>query len=150
MRAQIVEGEDLDSARRKLSEAVAQHVPDPSERECVEPRLAHLLGLEERQVHEREDLFAGWRLFFERLAEQTPVVLVFDDMHWTDPSLLDFVEYLLEWSRNLAAVGGEPEDQLEPLLTALVRKEMLSLQSDPRSPERGQCGFLQDLVRFVA
>jgi hypothetical protein len=51
-------------------------------------------------VHEREDLFAGWRLFFERMAEVNPVVLVFDDMHWANPSLLDFVEYLLEWSRN--------------------------------------------------
>ena len=36
------------------------------------------------------------------------------------------------------------------MLTALVRKEILSLQADPRSPERGQYGFLQDLLRQVA
>jgi hypothetical protein len=32
----------------------------------------------------------------------------------------------------------------------LVRKEMLSIQADPRSPEHGQYTFLQDLVRRVA
>ena len=40
--------------------------------------------------------------------------------------------------------------ELEPLLAGLVRKEVLGVQSDPRSPERGQYGFLQDLVRHVA
>jgi tetratricopeptide (TPR) repeat protein len=50
----------------------------------------------------------------------------------------------------VAKVGGEPEERLEPSLAALVRKEVLSIQSDPRSPERGQYVFLQDLVRFVA
>ena len=288
MRAEIVEGEEPNAARAKLSEAVAEQVPDPGEREWVEPRLAQLLGLEERQVHEREDLFAGWRLFFERMAEQNPVVLVFEDIHWADASLLEFVEYLLEWSRShrifvltlarpefverhpqwgagkrnftslaleplpeaamesllsgvvpglpeglraqilaraegvplyavetvrmlldrglleregevyrptgpiealdvpetlhaliaarldglepeerrllqdasvvgktfvkqaLAAVSDVPAEALDRLLAGLVRKEVLSLHSDPRSPERGQYGFLQDLVRYVA
>ena len=39
---------------------------------------------------------------------------------------------------------------VQPLLTELVRKEVLSVQADPRSPERGQYGFLQDLVKRVA
>ena len=39
---------------------------------------------------------------------------------------------------------------IEPLLAALVRKEVLGVQADPRSPEHGQYGFLQDLVRHVA
>ena len=67
--------------------------------QLVEPRLAHLLGLARRSSRDREDLFAAWRLFFERLAEHDPTVLVFEDMQWADASLLDFVEYLLEWSR---------------------------------------------------
>src|SRR5206468_2795255 len=49
----------------------------------------------------------------------------------------------------LAALAGS-DAEIEPLLTALVRKEVLGLQSDPRSPEHGQYGFLQDLVRHVA
>ena len=50
----------------------------------------------------------------------------------------------------LAALSGLEEPQLEPLLAGLVRKEVLSIQADPRSPEHGQYGFLQDLVRRVA
>jgi tetratricopeptide (TPR) repeat protein len=50
----------------------------------------------------------------------------------------------------LAALAGIPEPELEPLLSALVRKEVLGVQADPRSPERGQYGFLQDLVKRVA
>jgi tetratricopeptide (TPR) repeat protein len=52
--------------------------------------------------------------------------------------------------RALAALSGTPAEELEPLLSGLVRKEVLGVQSDPRSPERGQYGFLQDLVRHVA
>jgi tetratricopeptide (TPR) repeat protein len=48
-----------------------------------------------------------------------------------------------------AALAGTGED-VEPLLTGLVRKEVLGVQADPRSPEHGQYGFLQDLVRHVA
>ncbi len=40
--------------------------------------------------------------------------------------------------------------ELEPMLAGLVRKELLGLQADPRSPEHGQYGFLQDLIRQVA
>ena len=39
------------------------------------------------------ELFAGWRLFLERLAEHLPVVLVFDDLQWADAGLLDFIEH---------------------------------------------------------
>src|SRR5439155_24359090 len=51
---------------------------------------------------------------------------------------------------GLSALTGLPEDHLEPLLTSLARKEILAAQTDPRSSERGQYGFLQALVRKVA
>ncbi len=287
-RCGIAEDEGLDEALRKLHAALEEHLLDPEERGFVEPRLAQLLGLAEGASHERQDLFAAWRLFFERLADTYPTVLAFEDMHWADSSLLDFVEYLLEWSRDkplfvvtlarpellekrptwgaghrnftsmyleplseqamqellvglvpglpaalrdrilaraegvplyavetvrmlldrgllvddgssyklvgevetlevpetlhaliaarldglapeerrlvgdaavlgktftphsLAALSGLETDQLEGLLTGLVRREVLGLQSDPRSPEQGQYTFLQDLLRHVA
>ena len=97
-RAGIVEEEDSDSSRAKLRATVEEHVPDERERRLVEPRLAHLLGLEQRTAPDRADLFSGWRLFLERMAERLPVVLVFEDLQWADSGLLDFIDYLLEWS----------------------------------------------------
>ena len=54
----------------------------------------------ERDARDQQDLFAAWRLFFERLSDVNPTVLAFEDVQWADASLLDFVEYLLDWSRN--------------------------------------------------
>ena len=51
---------------------------------------------------------------------------------------------------GLAILSGEPAEGLEPRLQALVRKELFVLNSDPRSPERGQYGFVQSLIREVA
>ena len=101
-RAGILEGEATAAASEKLHAAVVEHLADLEERRWVEPRLAHLLGLEDRSARDKEDLFAAWRLFFERMSEVRPVVLSFEDMQWADSSLLDFVEYLLDWSRNHA------------------------------------------------
>src|SRR5205823_11764949 len=47
--------------------------------------------------------------------------------------------------RALASLSGLGEDELEPVLRSLVRKEMLGVQADPRSPEHGQYSFVQDL-----
>jgi class 3 adenylate cyclase/tetratricopeptide (TPR) repeat protein len=287
-RAGILDSEDAADALTKLSACVEEHVRERDDREWILPRLTHLLGLADASF-ERDDLFAAWRLFFESLADEQPTILVFEDLHWADAGLLDFVEYLVEWSRAkpifvlglartelaerrpafgvstrggftglaleplssaamdalldglvpglpaelrasigaraegiplyavetvrmllnrgqlelaegayrlvaeietlavpetlhalvasridglepderrlvqnasvlgktfvvdaLASVAGTAQSELEPLLQSLVRKEILFLESDPRSAERGQYGFLQDLVRRVA
>ena len=111
-RAGILEEEASASAREKLRAAVEAQIPDERERRMVEPRLAHLLRLEERPDADRADLFSGWRLFFERMAESGPVVLVFEDMQWADSGLLDFIDYLLEWSADFpifVLTLGRPE-----------------------------------------
>lgn len=99
MRAGITEQEGPDVASAKLRAAPELYLPDAEERAWVEQRLAQLLGATEQASFDREDLFAAWRLFFERLAERNPAVLLFEDLQWADPALLDFVDYLLDWSR---------------------------------------------------
>ena len=81
----------------KLAAGLERWVADLAEREYLSPRLGILLGVAEPGPG-REELFAAWRLFFERLADHEPVVMAFEDMHWADEGLLDFVEYLLDWS----------------------------------------------------
>jgi tetratricopeptide (TPR) repeat protein len=51
---------------------------------------------------------------------------------------------------GLAAVSGVDPTELEPRLRTLVRRELLVLSVDPRSPERGQYAFVQALIREVA
>jgi class 3 adenylate cyclase/predicted ATPase len=102
MRAGIAEDEPEDTAVEKLRQTLATHLPDPEERAWVEPHLQQLLCLGSRAERTREDLFSAWRLFFERLAESATVVLVFEDVHWADAGLMEFIEHLLEWSRRHA------------------------------------------------
>ena len=49
----------------------------------------------------------------------------------------------------LTAITGATDD-LEPRLRALVRRELLEIEADPRSPERGQYRFVQSLIQEVA
>ena len=100
-RAGIEEEEDPQLARAKLRQTVEEFVPEERERRLVEPRLAHLLRLEERPDADRVDLFSGWRLYFERMAATDPVILAFEDLQWADSGLLEFIDYLLEWSADV-------------------------------------------------
>jgi len=51
---------------------------------------------------------------------------------------------------GLVATIGEDRESLSGRLATLVRRELLSLEADPRSPERGQYTFVQSLIREVA
>jgi class 3 adenylate cyclase/tetratricopeptide (TPR) repeat protein len=112
MRCRIAEDEAPSSALAKLAMVLDEHIADEEERRFVEPRVAHLLGLEQDAAFTREELFAAWRVFFERLADVNPVVLAFEDMQWADSSLLDFIEHLLDWARGspiLVVTAARPE-----------------------------------------
>jgi predicted ATPase len=138
MRCGIVEGEGSASAREKLRAALAEHIPDLEERQWVEPRLAHLLALEEGAAGDQENLFSAWRILFERLAEQAPTILVFEDMQWADAGLLDFLEYLLEWSRSLpmfVLVHARPEFAEKRPSWGAGRRGFSSLYLEPLSPQ---------------
>jgi class 3 adenylate cyclase/tetratricopeptide (TPR) repeat protein len=100
MRCRIAEEDQPGPARDKLRSTLEEFIPEEEERRWIEPRLGLLLGLDGTADSDEENLFSAWRLFFERLADRYPVVMVFEDMQWADDGLLNFIEHLLEWSRS--------------------------------------------------
>jgi DNA-binding SARP family transcriptional activator len=92
-----------------IAEAVRQAVRDPSlegvaellegekDAEQVARRIAEVSGLTEAPAAPSEAFWAV-RRFLETVARDRPVVLVLDDIHWAEPTLLDLVEYLGEWT----------------------------------------------------
>jgi class 3 adenylate cyclase/predicted ATPase len=103
-RAGLAEGDDEATTRERIGQTVASFVPDEDDRRWVEPALLTLLGLEPAPAGGRDVLFAAWRIFFERIAERGTTVLLFEDLQWADTGLLDFIEQLLEWSKNVPLI----------------------------------------------
>jgi class 3 adenylate cyclase/tetratricopeptide (TPR) repeat protein len=98
-RCGLLEGDDERTTRSKVAASLAEHVPDEDERRWIEPALLTLLGIGSGAA--TAELFGAWRTFFERLAATAPVVLVFEDFHYADTGLIDFVDHVLEWSKNV-------------------------------------------------
>jgi len=138
MRASITEGEDPSQARAKLAASVAEFVPEPEERRWVEQALAHLLGLTDAPGGDREELFSAWRTFFERIAERGPTVLVFEDLQWADPGLIDFIESIVEWSRTKALFVltlSRPELLQRRPTWGAGQRSFTALHLEPLAPE---------------
>jgi class 3 adenylate cyclase/tetratricopeptide (TPR) repeat protein len=93
----IAEDASPEEAVAKLEEGIERWVDNPIDRAFLRPRLGALLALEDPGLP-RDELFAGWRLFFQRLSEHLPVVLVFEDLQWADRGLREFIEQLLDRS----------------------------------------------------
>ena len=98
-RCRLLETDDAATTRVKVAATLAEHVPDEAERRWIEPALLALLGI--GSGIGSEQLFGAWRTFFERLAATAPVVMVFEDHHYADTGLLDFVDHLLGWSKGV-------------------------------------------------
>ena len=99
----IAEEDAAEVAGAKLAQRLPEFVPDEAEQAYVGPRLARLLGVSYPGADgalAREELFAGWRLFFERLADVSPTVLLIEDAQHADPALLDFLDHLVDWART--------------------------------------------------
>jgi len=112
--AGILETDAPDEAGGKLEEAVRRLVLDSAEARWVESNLRPLAGLAAEDVtgDRRGEAFAAWRRFFEALAEQRPLVLVFEDLHWADDGLLDFVDHVIDWLSDvpvLVVASARPE-----------------------------------------
>jgi len=104
-RLAIAEEDPAEVAAAKLAAGLDRFVTDHDERGYVGARLGRLLGVapagDNNATLSREELFAGWRLFFERLAVTGPVVLLVEEAQYADAGLLDFLDHLIDWTRDL-------------------------------------------------
>jgi class 3 adenylate cyclase/tetratricopeptide (TPR) repeat protein len=97
--AGILESDPAEVVVAKLREAVAAAMGGPAEADHVEAHLRPLVGL--AGAGEAGGEHGAWRRFFEALAEDGPVVLVFEDLHWADDGMLDFVDHLVDWATGV-------------------------------------------------
>src|SRR2546427_1686326 len=58
------------------------------------------IGLADEEVVSREDTFRAVRRLIETLAASRPVMLIVDDVHWAEPTLLDLLDHIADWSRE--------------------------------------------------
>lgn len=106
--AGILESDPAGVAAAKLEKVL----PQGPEREWFHQRLLPLLGVESSSGAQRTELFTAWRRFLEHVAEADPTVLVFEDLHWADDAMLEFLEHLASHAEGvpLLVVGtARPE-----------------------------------------
>jgi class 3 adenylate cyclase/tetratricopeptide (TPR) repeat protein len=95
--AGVDENDDAPTAAAKLRSSVEAYV-DESDRGWV---LAHLLPLVGVEGSGSGESAPAWRCYVEGIADARPLVMVFEDMHWADEGLLDFIDHLVDWATGV-------------------------------------------------
>jgi hypothetical protein len=103
---------DGDSAE-KARGAVRKLLADEDDADLIVERVVQVMGLGEEEVR-AEETFWAVRKLFESLARRAPLVVVFDDIHWAEPTLLDLIEHVVDLSRDASM-----------LLMCIARPELL-------------------------
>ncbi len=92
----ILNDDPPETASTKANEAVAELFGGS---ELAAPVSALVGGGSDRSFG-REVLFDAWRQFLERIADNNPLALVMEDIHWADDGLLEFINYLTDWGQG--------------------------------------------------
>jgi class 3 adenylate cyclase/tetratricopeptide (TPR) repeat protein len=92
--AQVGDVDSPEQARRRLLDLL-----EPDEAPLVADRLLQLLGLVDSNAPTQETFWAVRRLF-ESIARRRPLVVVIDDIHWAEATLLDLIEHVADWTRD--------------------------------------------------
>jgi len=124
-RAGIAEDEEPSRARTRLRTALTEFIPDDQDRQWIEGWLAGLLGLAEMPAGGGSELHSAIRTFFQHIAEHGTTVLVFEDLHWADASVVEFISDLVDRSTKSPI-----------LVVTLARPELLQRYSGFGSAQR--------------
>jgi class 3 adenylate cyclase len=98
----ILDSDDALAAVAKLDAAITALDLEGTDARWVHNQVGPLVGIQAATDGSgQSEAFAGWRLFFEMMATESPTVLVLDDLHWADDALLNFVDELLDRIRDV-------------------------------------------------
>ena len=181
--AGMLDSDGAELAEQKLRAMVDGVVADVNERAWVLRHVRVLLGMEAAAAaggaEERAEAVAAWRRLIELLATVGPMVLVFEDLHWADNALLDFVDHLAEWvtdvpllivctarpellerrrdwgggKSNAATVALEPltDGDTARLLVALMQRAVIPADTQAALLERAQGNplYAEEYVRML-
>ena len=96
-----------------VASAIKSELAGDENAELISQRIAAAVGLGGTPAASDETFWAVRKLF-ESLAGRQPLVVVFDDLQWGEPTFFDLVEHLGDWARGTAI-----------LIVCLARPELL-------------------------
>jgi class 3 adenylate cyclase/tetratricopeptide (TPR) repeat protein len=111
--AGIFESDTAQGATDKLDAVL----PDVEEQAWLRARLLPLLGIDSGQPASREESFTAWSSFLAAIADEGAVIVI-EDLHWADLSLLDFLSQL-----------GERVERVPLLVVCTTRPELYDRRS---------------------
>jgi class 3 adenylate cyclase/tetratricopeptide (TPR) repeat protein len=110
--AGIAESDAPETTVARLREVLAAE----PEAERIATIVGGLLGIQDSPPAP-DEIFWAIRKTFEAMARRRPLVLVFDDVHWGEPTFLDLVEHMADWTRDAPI-----------LLIVMTRAELLEMR----------------------
>jgi class 3 adenylate cyclase len=141
----ILESDSPDEAEAKLERALPVDDPD---RVWLRARLSALVGAP-AEAASQEESFTAWPRFVEGLASEGRTVLVFEDLHWADDTLLSFLEHLADWSQGvplLVLCTARPELQEDAVVLATDSYRIFRDLGDLLLIAQGVCSFARILA----
>jgi class 3 adenylate cyclase/tetratricopeptide (TPR) repeat protein len=108
--------QDADSAEHARNKLRASLEGD-GDADLVASHIASAIGLSSEPAPQ-EEIFWAIRRFLEHLAIERPLVVLLEDIHWAEPTLLDLIEHIADWSRDAPI-----------LLLCLARQDLLETRT---------------------
>jgi predicted ATPase/class 3 adenylate cyclase len=105
---------DGQQTSEQLADAIASRLAGEAKAELIAERVAEAIGMGGPGGGGSEETFWAVRKLFEAISHTTPLVVVFDDLHWAEPTFLDLVEHIADCSRDVPI-----------LLVCIARPELL-------------------------
>jgi len=126
----IREDDAPDVAATKVGDSVRDLFGD----DTLVGEIKVLVGAGTEEIFSREQLFDSWQRFLEKMAARHPLVLVFEDIHWADEGLLDFIDHMAVWAQGSI------------LILTLARPELLDRRSSWGGGKRSYSAIYLDAL----